>query len=865
MAHQRVALGSVSAIRGIFSAPVRLMGFIALLGAGQAWAQPFDCSPEYQAFESAHRKVHKVEIWSPLDPIGAVRDRLRLAAGSQPLVTGSDFTCDAYRDTWEKLRARYAVLEPGQRFRLAVVLPSVTPCADCADPEVDVLFRVLSTDTISYATEVLESKPVIDRGLAPPGILPTTGTLLPRPMLTYDPSRKVFGGGSVVYNFSKGPIRTVSLDGGSSSPSRMGHAAMSGSSHIGDELLNDFFWQTGYQYDVLPAEHRSINRALAQANWLAASRAIGDLGFIFRYGAAFEAGHEQTTAADLLTDSLANNPYAAVKAYAGTTFQTGRHAFAASYGIQFGSSSGSDWDYTKHLANVSYSGRFLYREHEPITVDAILSAGWLSGAASRIPAAERFYGGNTVRNFIANDTWSVPAGPLIRSFPENWFSRTGQTFGGKDFQGASLTFAKVWKHYPAVPDEVSQEKALRRALGSEMELARLADVLTYLTDSPQYPALAANVAKLAPLVDKVESAVKAMPPNAQTDTSIKADVAELNGMFTAARRYIDNTKSNKSLALSAIRTLAIGFAVKGTDPASSQFDCDTGDTSLFPLSAQIACDVADIIDNLPDGLDGTALQNASGALVDETKKLAPQYEAIIKLPLLNNDDQQKIKQSLVEVDQVLKPMSDDVAKLASMVSPAPDSLKNLDADIRLAIASGPDFILKNPDQLTGIGDWLYSGFGALTPAFLETIAADIAAVSHDVTTPAAAPLLGDLSAKAGQLRELQTKGEKVMSGVMRTTYEQRSIRDTAFAGRVLDVIFRELNVYAISPMALFDVVRMGTPSPTSGGFRFALGPGVRLSLANWNFNLGYAWTLNRRPGDSPHALTVSLSISDLFR
>src|SRR6516165_2783850 len=119
MAHQRVALGSVSAIRGIFSAPVRLMGFIALLGAGQAWAQPFDCSPEYQAFESAHRKVHKVEIWSPLDPIGAVRDRLRLAAGSQPLVTGSDFTCDAYRDTWEKLRARYAVLEPGQRFRLA--------------------------------------------------------------------------------------------------------------------------------------------------------------------------------------------------------------------------------------------------------------------------------------------------------------------------------------------------------------------------------------------------------------------------------------------------------------------------------------------------------------------------------------------------------------------------------------------------------------------------------------------------------------------------------------------------------------------------------------------------------------------------
>src|SRR5215469_13622155 len=104
MAHQRVALGSVSAIRGIFSAPVRLMGFIALLGAGQAWAQPFDCSPEYQAFESAHRKVHKVEIWSPLDPIGAVRDRLRLVAATLPLIKGKDFLCKDYVDTWADLR-----------------------------------------------------------------------------------------------------------------------------------------------------------------------------------------------------------------------------------------------------------------------------------------------------------------------------------------------------------------------------------------------------------------------------------------------------------------------------------------------------------------------------------------------------------------------------------------------------------------------------------------------------------------------------------------------------------------------------------------------------------------------------------------
>src|SRR4051794_22078969 len=117
MARKRAAVGSVKVLRGFFRTPVWMTGLVALLGAGGARAQ-FACSPEYHQFETDHRKIHSFEIWSPLDPIGAVRDRLRVVTATLPLVTGKDFRCKDYEDTWGDLRSRYAGLSSGQRFRL---------------------------------------------------------------------------------------------------------------------------------------------------------------------------------------------------------------------------------------------------------------------------------------------------------------------------------------------------------------------------------------------------------------------------------------------------------------------------------------------------------------------------------------------------------------------------------------------------------------------------------------------------------------------------------------------------------------------------------------------------------------------------
>ncbi len=70
-----------------------------------------------------------------------------------------------------------------------------------------------------------------------------------------------------------------------------------------------------------------------------------------------------------------------------------------------------------------------------------------------------------------------------------------------------------------------------------------------------------------------------------------------------------------------------------------------------------------------------------------------------------------------------------------------------------------------------------------------------------------------------------------------------------------------MNIYSIAPVAIFDVARVW---PTNTTTRYALGGGVRLSLVNMNFTLGYAANPKRQSGEGPGALFVSLDVSDLF-
>jgi hypothetical protein len=92
-------------------------------------------------------------------------------------------------------------------------------------------------------------------------------------------------------------------------------------------------------------------------------------------------------------------------------------------------------------------------------------------------------------------------------------------------------------------------------------------------------------------------------------------------------------------------------------------------------------------------------------------------------------------------------------------------------------------------------------------------------------------------------------------------YEDRAWQALAPGHRALDVFLHELNIYSISPVAIFDVARVW---PVDEGVRYGVGPGLRLSLANANFTVGYAFNPLRIMPEKAGAIFFKLDVTNLF-
>ena len=102
------------------------------------------------------------------------------------------------------------------------------------------------------------------------------------------------------------------------------------------------------------------------------------------------------------------------------------------------------------------------------------------------------------------------------------------------------------------------------------------------------------------------------------------------------------------------------------------------------------------------------------------------------------------------------------------------------------------------------------------------------------------------------------------------TIDQRVAKDKAaadmvFIRRTLHTLFHDLNIYSISPVAIFDIAEIGPEARNLGGSRIGPGGGIRFELASSvNFTAGYAWNVNGHPGEGPGAVFFSLGVRDLF-
>src|SRR5207302_1719282 len=105
---------------------------------------------------------------------------------------------------------------------------------------------------------------------------------------------------------------------------------------------------------------------------------------------------------------------------------------------------------------------------------------------------------------------------------------------------------------------------------------------------------------------------------------------------------------------------------------------------------------------------------------------------------------------------------------------------------------------------------------------------------------------GAASSLADLKESLESSRQKIQNDlafVDTRAAQARADADFATAKRVLNAFLYELNIYSVAPVAIFDIARVW---PTATAARYAVGGGLRLSLVNVNFTLGYAASPVRR-------------------
>ncbi|HLK64947.1 MAG TPA: hypothetical protein VKU19_16005 [Bryobacteraceae bacterium] len=106
---------------------------------------------------------------------------------------------------------------------------------------------------------------------------------------------------------------------------------------------------------------------------------------------------------------------------------------------------------------------------------------------------------------------------------------------------------------------------------------------------------------------------------------------------------------------------------------------------------------------------------------------------------------------------------------------------------------------------------------------------------------------------------------KQLSDAIQPAAAARAADETRFVRRTINTLLRDMNVLSIGPVAVFDVAHIGPTGPGIDGMRYGPGGGLRLSIASMvTFTSGYAWNINRQPGEGPGAVFFEIGIRDLF-
>jgi hypothetical protein len=100
----------------------------------------------------------------------------------------------------------------------------------------------------------------------------------------------------------------------------------------------------------------------------------------------------------------------------------------------------------------------------------------------------------------------------------------------------------------------------------------------------------------------------------------------------------------------------------------------------------------------------------------------------------------------------------------------------------------------------------------------------------------------------------------------RPAAEAQARADISYSRGVFDRVVKEMNIFSVSPMFVFDLARIGPQLPGEGANRYGIGGGVRFTIANaFHVGVGYSVNPDRRLGEGRGALFFGLTVRDPLR
>ena len=395
------------------------------------------------------------------------------------------------------------------------------------------------------------------------------------PSFGFDSSDKFYAGGTMSVTLCdkcKFHLQGIA-EGQGSQQMRTVHVALKGS-HDGLGFIKQSNFMLNFNDSSLPTGVGALGRSVGSLQYSAATRSFLGGNLSARFGGLIEKGNQQA--------ALQTSPVNAAKLYVGLDSRLQNQVFSSSFGMELGATKiGSGVPWQKYVGDFRHDFWHNVGDHRSLDVESRLTLGTLQGG-SKIPVAERFFGGNFEQLFMPDDAWQIRANPVIRAIPG------ARLFSGDRFLSYNVTAAFAAWRRPVVPPEVSHNSKFAALLEGQIKSATSVEQLHFLTLDQHYKTI---VSESLPEVVRALESLSSTTASKKCASAIKMAKARANSMQSAhdASQY--------------------GFLVTLLKPPSGDPDEDR---------------LTKVIDRCGDaGLDFTTLQSAQNKLEENFQHIDP--------------------------------------------------------------------------------------------------------------------------------------------------------------------------------------------------------------------------------------------------